>query len=404
MLDTRKPAKNFETGPSGSGLGVGGVDVASATAERSTVRWRVALGMAFVVGIAVAIRAVLMLWDPIRPDMEVYARWAHQIAVGPISQAYTGDLNLPPVMVYIWAALAAVQPAFLTAIDASDLTIRVFLKAPASLADIGLVLAAMWSLRDRPRWALIGGLAVGLQPALFSDSAWWGQTDSLYILPAFIAFLFARAGRPIPAAIALAVSLMVKPQAMIFIIPFAAYALRRLDRRQLLVSVGALVATMALLWIPFISAGGPLNYLHAPSVSLEIGGLRRHHDRSVECLVARRTGHSQSLRGLDADRGSDQRAPDWIGGWWPRRDRRLCRHLASTDSAATGLGPRRRDTRGFLLPHDHARAILAGGSRLPRSPLAGSPDPSGSGSCSRSRSPRTSSSRNRGRWFHVSAC
>ena len=184
------------------------------------------------------------------------------VAVGPFAQAYRGDINLLPVMVYIWGVLGALQPAFQTAIDASDATIRIFLKAPASLADIGLVIAAMWSLRDRPGWALVGGLAVGLHPAFFSDSAWWGQTDALYLLPAFIAFLFARAGKPIPAAIALGISVMVKPQAAIFLIPFAAFALRRLDRRQLVLSVGSLLATIAILWSPFILAGGPADYLH----------------------------------------------------------------------------------------------------------------------------------------------
>jgi hypothetical protein len=40
-------------------------------------------------------------------------------------------------MVYVSATLAALQPAFQTAVDASDAAIRVFLKAPASLADLG---------------------------------------------------------------------------------------------------------------------------------------------------------------------------------------------------------------------------------------------------------------------------
>ena len=219
--------------------------------------------MTIVVGLAVTIRAILLPSVPFREDdLDVFARWAHEIAVGPFGQAYGGDINLLPVMVYVWGVLGALQPAFHTAIDASDATIRIFLKAPATLADIGLVLAAMWSLRDRPGWAIVGGLAVGLHPAFFSDSAWWGQTDALYILPAFIAFLFARAGKPIPAAIALGISVMTKPQAAIFLVPFAAFALRRLDRRQLLLSVGSLLATIAILWSPFILAGGPANYLH----------------------------------------------------------------------------------------------------------------------------------------------
>jgi hypothetical protein len=214
-----------------------------------------------VVAMTVAIRAVLLPTAQYRPDLDVFARWTHEIAIGPFGRIYGGDINLPPVMVYVWATLGVLHPAFQTAIDASDATIRVFLKAPASLADLGLALAVGWSLRDRPRWAIAGSVAIGLHPALIDDSAWWGQVDSLYVLPALIAFLLARAGRPIPAAFALAISLMTKPQAIPFIIPFAAFALRRLGTRQLLLCVGTLLVTVVLLWSPFLLDKGPANYL-----------------------------------------------------------------------------------------------------------------------------------------------
>lgn len=232
-------------------------------ATRATVRWTAAnvLVLTAVVALAAAIRAVLLPTEGFRFDLDVFARWAHEVAVGPVDRVYGGDINLPPVMVYVWATLAAWQPALQTAIDASDATVRVFLKAPASLADLGLALAVVWSLRDRPRWAIAGCVSIGLHPALIDDSAWWGQLDSLYVLPAFIAFLLARAGRPIPAAVALGISLMTKPQALPFIVPFAAFALRRLGTRQLLLCAGTFVATVAVLWSPFLLANGPANYL-----------------------------------------------------------------------------------------------------------------------------------------------
>ena len=207
----------------------------------------------------------------LRFDLDSFALWAHQVAVGPIGGIYGGDLNLPPVMVYIWAILGAVQPAFHTAIDASDVAIRVLLKTPATLADIGLVLAAAWSMRDRPRWAIVGALAVGLQPALIDDSAWWGQLDALYVLPAFIAFLLARASRPIPAAIALGISLMTKPQAWPFIVPFAAFAMRRLSPAQFVAAAGVVAGTVALLWAPFVLDNGPADWLHTVA-GLQSGG------------------------------------------------------------------------------------------------------------------------------------
>jgi hypothetical protein len=235
--------------------------------RRAPIRWTVAhiLVLAGVVALAAAIRAAFLPTEGFRPDIDVFARWAHEISVRPFDQAYGGDINLPPVMVYVWAVLGAFQPAFQTVLDASDATTRVFLKAPASLADIGLALAVVWSLRGRPRWAIAGCVAIALHPALIDDSAWWGQNDSLYVLPAFIAFLLARAGRPIPAAVALGISLMTKPQALPFMVPFAAFELRRLGTRQLLVFAGTLVATVVALWCPFLLANGPADYLFTVS-------------------------------------------------------------------------------------------------------------------------------------------
>lgn len=249
------------------------VSVSSITVPRSrVVRSRVAtptltwtrrqkVALALVVAVGAAIRALLMPAEQYRPDIDVYAQWAHSIAIVPFDQAYASGINLPPVMVYVWGLLGALDPTFRTAADVTDTAIRVMLKTPAVLADLGLVLAAAWSLRDRPRWAIAASAALALHPALIDDSAWWGQIDALYILPAFIALLLARADRPMAATVALGISLMTKPQALPFLIPFAAFYLGRLDRTQLLQCAAILVGTVALLWAPFLLSHGPSDFM-----------------------------------------------------------------------------------------------------------------------------------------------
>ncbi len=54
-------------------------------------------------------------------------------------------------MAYVWAALAAIEPAFRTATDASDPVVRELMKLPASVADIGLAMLVAYALRGRPR-------------------------------------------------------------------------------------------------------------------------------------------------------------------------------------------------------------------------------------------------------------
>ncbi len=164
-------------------------------------------------------------------------------------------------MVYLFWLMGIVEPAFRTATDASDQTIRVVLKIPALLADIGLAAGVAYLLRDRPRWAIAAGLGILLSPVFIYTSAWWGQFESIYILAGLIATILALSGRPYLGAVALGLALMAKPQAIAFVPPLAAWAVARLGWRRAF-AVGAVVGgTVVVLWLPFLADGGPAEYL-----------------------------------------------------------------------------------------------------------------------------------------------
>jgi len=229
-----------------------------------SVRWtgrdRTTLIVALVLG--VLIRVALLPTDGFRPDLDQFVLWVHGIAVNGLPNAYRTDIAFGPVMVYIWGALAAIQPAFQTVTDASDPAIRALMKAPASLADLGLAALVVYALRDRPGWAAIGGAAILLHPAVIDVSAWWGQYESIYLLSALGAVVFATNGRNAPAAALVAVSVMTKPQAIVFILPFAAWFWTTGGWRGLVrAGVVGLGVTIAL-WLPFIPAGGPMAFIH----------------------------------------------------------------------------------------------------------------------------------------------
>ncbi len=220
---------------------------------------RAALAIGLVV--AIAVRLPLLPMDGLRGDIDQFVMWVHGIANGGLSNAYDRDLSFPPVMTYIFGGLAALDPAFKTVTDGSDPWVRVVMKLPATLADFGLALVAVYALRGHPRFAVAAALAIVLHPAVIDVSAWWGQFESIYILFGAVALVLASEGHPTSAAVALGVAIMTKPQALPFIVPFAAWFLARGGLRGALLAVAAGVATVAVLWLPFLSAGGPARYL-----------------------------------------------------------------------------------------------------------------------------------------------
>jgi Gpi18-like mannosyltransferase len=135
------------------------------------------------------------------------------------------------------------------------------MKAPASLADLGLAGGVAWALRARPAWSVAAALAIALHPAVIDVSAWWGQYESLYVLAALVAYLLAVGDRPAWAAMAMAVALMTKPQALPLLAPFAGWYLGRYGTAAAFRYglIGA--AVVVLLWLPFIPHGGPGEYL-----------------------------------------------------------------------------------------------------------------------------------------------
>ena len=194
-------------------------------------------------------------------------------------------------MAYVWGVLAAIQPAFQTVTDASDPGIRALMKLPASLADIGLALLALYALRDRLAWGVTAAVAILLLPAVFDVSAWWGQYESIYLLFALAAVVFALNDRDGLAAAALALALMTKPQALPFLVPFAAWFWARGGPRGFVTAAAVGLGVIVLVWLPFIPAGGPANYL--------------------ETSASTRTTSSRSCRSGPGTCGGSSRSSRW---------------------------------------------------------------------------------------------
>jgi dolichyl-phosphate-mannose-protein mannosyltransferase len=238
------------------------------TPEADRARPSGAVWAALAVGLlaGLAVRAILLPRPGLAGDLDEFASWVHALAVRPIGTAYDIDLTFPPVMVYVWAALGAVEPAFRTVTDASDPWIRVLMRIPPTLADLGLMAGVAFALRSRPGWAIAGALAIWLHPAIVDLSALFGQYEAIYTLFGLVAFLLAVSGRPTLAAIALGLALMTKPQALPFLVPFGAWFLAVHGWRTSLWLAGVGGLTILVLWLPFLAEGGPAGYLRSVEV------------------------------------------------------------------------------------------------------------------------------------------
>lgn len=193
-------------------------------------------------------------------DVNDFLAWARAIGADGLGRAYDQPISFPPVLPLIWWLLGSVAPGLLDATP-NDPTALVLIKLPAMLADLGTAAIVGWALRDRPGWAVVAVLGVLLHPAIAYVSALWAQFESVYVLPMLIAWLLAVRGRPGWAAVAVAVSLMTKPQALPLIIPFAAWFLATGGWRGAIRAAAIGLATIAVLWVPFLAASGPAKYL-----------------------------------------------------------------------------------------------------------------------------------------------
>ena len=221
----------------------------------------------------ILIRVLLLPSIGFEGDITQFVQWIRYIGQHGLGEAYNAPLSFGPVMAYIWATLAAIDPTFLTAGDGSDDTVRVLIKLPAVLADLGLAAAAWLALRDRlpdrPRWAAVAAAVILLHPAIWFLSAWWGQAESIFALLVLLGYVAAIRGRFALATVALTAALMTKPQVAVLLVPFGFFVLARVGWRsprslaQLAGYATIAAATAVVLWLPFIPAGGPARYLAA---------------------------------------------------------------------------------------------------------------------------------------------
>jgi hypothetical protein len=223
-------------------------------AARRTLPLWIALGV-FVLGLLVAPH-VYHQYDVV----DCFLAWAKATGGARPWDAYTpgagaDDCDYPPLVPYFLAAtegarlLAAAPPL-------SPLTL-LLLKLPSLVAHLLLVptaLAGRVGFGDDLA-ARHAALFLAASPALFVNSALWGQFDVLLTLFMVASLLALLRDRPVLAGAALGLALATKLLAIVLVPVLTLYAWKRFGRKDVLRGAGAALLVMGLLAAPHVLAG-----------------------------------------------------------------------------------------------------------------------------------------------------
>ena len=207
-------------------------------------------------------------------DVNTFVAWTLSLLQNGLSHFYakTSFADYPPGYFYILAIFGHLWAPF-QKLDPSYNGLRAVVKLPAVLADLG-VGALIYAIGRRfasQTIALVAAAVFLLNPASIFVSAYWGQVDSVAGGLALLGvYLLLKSDDPdawpylIPAGwIALAYSLLIKPQAAVLIVLFIAFAFvdrARVRERVRATGIGIVAALLfsIVLVLPFHPTANPI--------------------------------------------------------------------------------------------------------------------------------------------------
>ncbi len=186
-------------------------------------------------------------------DLDTFKAWGQMTLQSGLQNVYDTDkfLDYPPGYLYILATLERLRQAFGWAIEGQTYTLVI--KLPSILADILCGGALLWlgqkKLGDRAALLLSG--AYLFCPAVFVNSAQWGQIDSLCtaILLASVLLLYGECYPP--SGLLYGLAIICKPQMLVFAPLYLCFAIKQKKWLQMLAGVGCAIGMILLVSTPF---------------------------------------------------------------------------------------------------------------------------------------------------------
>lgn len=193
-------------------------------------------------------------------DLYTFMGWADRVVTQGMGNFYQEGVfaDYPPGYMYILYLLGTIKSVF--GLETTSVAARLLFKLPAILGDL---IAGMIIYRSGQK-KFGKGLALGLMllylfnPGTLVNSAAWGQMDGFFVIFLLLAIISNTEGRMERSAVWFAISVLIKPQALIFTPVLLLTFLYRRDWKRVLYSAGYGLAAFALLALPFFWGNGGL--------------------------------------------------------------------------------------------------------------------------------------------------
>lgn len=191
--------------------------------------------------------------DGFSVDIGTFKSWAYTVDQVGFGDIYQQDmfLDYPPGYLYILRILEVIRQTMGLALEGQAHTL--VMKLPSIFADLacGWVLLRLGRERLGDSGALLVSAAYLFCPAVFINSAQWGQADSFCTAILLASVLFLYKEMYIPAGLIYGVSILCKPQMLVFAPLYLCFAIKRRHWLGLGLGIGCALAAILVLAAPF---------------------------------------------------------------------------------------------------------------------------------------------------------
>jgi dolichyl-phosphate-mannose-protein mannosyltransferase len=196
------------------------------------------------------------LWMGYDTDVNTFMAWADHAAANGLHGLYADEnyfLDYPPGYMYVLYLIGVIHHTF--GLEWGSDSSLLILKMPAMLAD--LILSYLLFNLARGLGNLSNMQSIGIaflyafNPAVWLNSAIWGQIDAFFMLFALGTFFLQQKGKLVRASALLALAILLKPQALLFGPFILIDVLRRRNMRLFTKCLLTGILTMIVITLPF---------------------------------------------------------------------------------------------------------------------------------------------------------